>query len=166
MSNESPLTAGTSTLVDTQLNTAGTRGLKRGYGAEVATSNTDVLMHQGVAIIPSTIGAVAAATAAAATAALPATASKVNYLAGFSITGGGATAASVIKATITGIGYTWTIDIAVPAGATLGIAPLIVHLPNPMAATAASAAITLVVPSFGTGNLGVDIAVWGYQSPA
>jgi hypothetical protein len=139
-----------------------TTGIKRGYGAE--TSGGDPLMHQGVALIPATVSAVDQEADSAATAVLPAVASKTNYLAGFAISGSGATAASVVRATITGIGVTWGIDIAVPAGVNLAIAPIIVTLPNPIPASAANTAITLSVPAFGAGNTDVSIAIWGFLS--
>src|SRR5581483_4876765 len=75
------------------------------------------------------------------TATLPATAGKVNYLEGFDISGGGATAASVIEVSITGLnGGTIKYELPIAAGAT---APAFsnptgmysVRFPSPLPAT-------------------------------
>ena len=139
-----------------------TTGIKRAYGSE--SSGGDPLMHQGVALIPAAVSAVDQQADATATAALPAVALKRNYLAGFAISGSGATVAAVVRATITGIGVTWGIDVPVPAGILLGITPIIVALPNPIPASAVNTAITLTVPAFGAGNADVSVAIWGYLS--
>jgi hypothetical protein len=138
-------------------------GIKRGYGSE--TSGGDPLMHQGIAAIPAPAGAVHQVAAATATAAIAAVVDQTGYLAGFSISGGGATGTSRIRATIAGLAIgTMGIDIVVPAGAALAITPIFVTFPNPIPSSAANTAITLSVPSFGTGNLDVSIAIWGYTS--
>src|SRR5947209_2607178 len=60
--------------------------------------------------------------AAAGTATLPAVATQTNWITGFEVTGAGATAASVVQVTVTGCsGGTMTFDVAVPAGANVGI---------------------------------------------
>ena len=137
-------------------------GIKRAYGSE--SSGGDPLMHQGVALIPAAVSAVDQKANATATATLPAVALKRNYLAGFAISGSGATVAAVVRATITGIGVTWGIDVPVPAGILLGITPIIVVLPNPIPASAVNTAITLTVPAFGSGYADVSVAIWGYLS--
>lgn len=90
-------------------------------------------------------------------------AGKTTYVAGFSITGAGATAASVISVTVQGtllgnLNY----KIAVPAGATVGITPLIVNFNPPIPANAANASIILNVPSFGAGNTDAAAVIWGF----
>src|SRR5216684_6728136 len=105
------------------------------------------------AIANAIITASATAIAAAMAPVLPAVAGQTNFITGFQITGGGATAASVIVVTLTGlVGGTRTYDIAVPAGAALGITPLVVEFSEPIPATGPNVAITLNVPSFGVGN--------------
>src|SRR6266849_3293459 len=89
------------------------------------------------------VGAVAAIADAMAPV-LPAVAGQTNFVTGFQITGGGATAASVIVVTLTGlVGGTRTYDIAVPAGAALGITPLVVEFSEPIPSTGPNAAATL-----------------------
>lgn len=101
--------------------------------------------------------------AAAATATLPAVSAKTNYLAGFSITGAGATGASVIAVTITGLlGGTATYNMAIPAGVTLAVAPLLVNFIPPLPASAVNIAIVVSAASFGTGNTNAAAHAWGY----
>ena len=164
MSNPSAISEGGGLKLDVVTNAAGTVGLKRGYDAGTPAGATSPAQHQGVAAMPAAVVAVDQDAAAETVAALPAVASKTNYLTGFAISGGGATSASVVRATITGIGVTWGVDIAVPAGADLGIVPIIVTLPAPIPASAVNTAITLTVPSFGSGNTDVSIAIFGYVS--
>lgn len=88
---------------------------------------------------------------------------KTAYVSGFSITGAGATAASVVGATLTGlIASNHTYKIAVPAGATVGITPLIVTFNPPIPASATNTNIQLSVPSFGAGNTDAAASIWGY----
>jgi hypothetical protein len=120
--------------------------------------------------IPSTIapvtgssGNVAAATATASLAAAP---GFMNYICGFLITGGGATGASIIQPTITGLnGGTMTMSMGIIAGVTLNQPPLNVFLFPCQTATALNTAITLSVPSFGAGNTNATASVWGYRLP-
>jgi len=102
--------------------------------------------------------------AAALTETLPGVAGKTTYLTGFQITGGGATAASNITVTVTGlISGTNSYNITVPAGATVGITPLNVTFPNPISASAVNTAIVVNVPSFGAGNTAAAAAAQGFQ---
>lgn len=102
--------------------------------------------------------------ASAANVTLAGVAAKTTYIAGFQVTGGGATAASIITVTVTGvITGTMSYNIAVPAGATLGITPLIVTFPIPVPASAVNTAIVVNVPSFGTGNTASAVAAQGFQ---
>jgi len=115
------------------------------------------------AIANAIVTASAAAAAAAMAPVLPAVAGQTNFVTGFQITGGGATAASVIVVTLTGlIGGTRTYDIAVPAGVTLGITPLVVEFSEPIPATGPNVAITLNVPSFGAGNTNAAATLEGF----
>src|SRR5437660_8590793 len=75
------------------------------------------------------------------------------YCSGFEVTGGGATGASVVQVTITGLlGGTLTYNIPVPAGVTLGIQPLVVEFCPPIPASAINTNIVLHRASFGRSN--------------
>ena len=111
--------------------------------------------------------------AASATAVLPAAQGKVTYIEGFDITGSGATAASIITVTVTGLNSsigTLSYDVVIPAGATTGIGGtgnpgmIPVRFPTPLPASAANATITVTVPSFGTGNTNACVTAYGFQS--
>lgn len=107
----------------------------------------------------------AAGAAQANNCALPASAGAWTHIQGFVITGAGATGASVVDVTITGLlGGTMTFKLAIPAGATTGIAPLAVNFSRPLPASAANTAITVNVPSFGAGNLHAAASAYGFQS--
>lgn len=105
----------------------------------------------------------AVVTAAVAAATMPAVAAKTNYVTGFEITGGGATAASLIEVVLSGLlGGDTTYVIAVPAGATLGITPLLVNFIPAIPASAVNTAIAITAPSFGAGNTKAMAAIHGY----
>jgi hypothetical protein len=102
----------------------------------------------------------------AASASLQALAGLTTQLWGFSITGGGATAASIVQATITGLigGASLIFEIAVPAGVDSGISPIVVNFPNAIPASGQNVAITLNLPAFGAGNTNAVGNMWGvYQ---
>ena len=111
-------------------------------------------------------GNVAAATANVA---LPAVSGKMNYITGFEITGLGATSQAVITVTLVGLNSgsgttsTMTYLMNIPAtSATTAISPLMVSFEVPMAAYAVNTAITLNVPSFGTGNTNAASCIHGF----
>jgi hypothetical protein len=105
----------------------------------------------------------ATGAAAALAPALAAVSGRMNYITGFQITGAGATAASIIAVTLTGvIGGTITYYLVIPAGATASITPLVVTFPIPLQASATNIAITLNVPSFGTGNTNAAASLQGF----
>ena len=105
-------------------------------------------------------------TSGAATAlntSLPAVVGRTNYICGFIVTGGGATAASVITVSMSGPAVTSGYRIAIPAGATLGIVPLVVTFgDNGIAAAGTNTAISIAVASFGVGNTDAAVTIWGY----
>lgn len=106
----------------------------------------------------------ATGAAAAIAATLPAVAGHTNYLAGFEVTGAGATAASVIAVTVTGVvGGTITYYIAVPAGVTTSITPLVVEFSRPLAASGPNVAIAVNVASFGAGNTSAAVVAHGFR---
>ncbi len=93
---------------------------------------------------------------------LPAVAAKTNYVSGFTVTGGGATAASAITITLSDGTNTLNFMTEIPAGAGLQTQPLIVGFPKPLPATAGITAWTLTVPSFGAGNTAASANIFGY----
>lgn len=101
--------------------------------------------------------------AAVATATLPAVAGRINFLMGFEITGGGATLASLVVATVTGvIGGTQSYIVAPVAGVLLGNAPLLVEFANPLEATGVNVAIVVSCPSLGAGNTNSAVCAHGH----
>lgn len=106
-------------------------------------------------------GNVAAATASAT---IPAPSNgQTAFLTGFEVTGAGATAASVVALTVTGLlGGTATYNVAVPAGATVGLAPLVFEFNPPLSASAANTAIVVSLPSLGAGNTNAAVVAHGY----
>ena len=102
--------------------------------------------------------------AAVATATLAAAASKTTYIAGFSITSSGSTAAAVVSATVTNlITATATFTYTTVAGATLANQSLVVTFDPPIPANAANTTIPVSLPSLGAGNTNATVNAWGYQ---
>lgn len=115
----------------------------------------------GATVLQSSSGNVAAA---AATATLAGAASQTTYLSGLLITGSGATAGSVVNATVTGlIGGTMTINVPVATGATVGNFPIYLDFNPPLPASAANTSIVVSVPSLGAGNTNSAASAWGYR---
>lgn len=119
------------------------------------------------AAMPSTSTAVTSSSgnvaAASAVGTLPAVAGRTNYISGFQITGAGATAASVVVATLVGIiSGTASYVVAVPAGAAVGISPIDVRFTTPVPASAVNTAIVLTLPSLGAGNTNAAVSVQGF----
>ena len=94
---------------------------------------------------------------------LPAVAGKTTYITGFAITGGGATAGSIIAVTVTGLANTLTFYITIPAGAGAGITPLVVDFSTPIPASGPNVPIVVNVPSFGAGNTQAAVTARGFQ---
>lgn len=86
------------------------------------------------------------------------------YISGFEITGGGATAASFILISISGLATTLQYQFFVPAGAAVQAPPLIVTFGTPIRANVVGASITVGVPSFGAGNTNASVSAHGFQS--
>lgn len=112
-------------------------------------------------------GNVAAGTA---TATLPAAAGKVTYIEGFSLTGGGATGASIVTGTITGLPTavgTLSFNVNVLAGATGPLnaqGGLAVNFATPIPASAANTTIVVSFPTLGAGNTNSCVTAWGFQA--
>lgn len=115
----------------------------------------------GAVAVTSSSGNVAATSAVAT---LAGAVGKTTYITGFEITAGGATAAALVVATLTGLlGGAASYIYAAPAGATLGAQPLIVAFPEPIPASAVNTAIVLTLPSLGAGNTNAAVVAHGFQ---
>jgi hypothetical protein len=92
-------------------------------------------------------------------------AGKTTHIAGFHVDGLGATGASGITVTVTGLGVTLSYTVAIPAGATvaLGAGRLVVAFARPIPASAPNTAIVVNVPSFGAGNTVAQAGAYGFQ---
>lgn len=132
-----------------------------------------VAVNNTIAVTPSILPAGAtsksafsgnvAAGAANATIAAPG-AGITTWVTGFEVTGAGATAATVVNVTLTGmLGGTITYTIVVPAGVTTTIEPLIVEFNVPLPASGPNVAVAINVPSFGAGNTNVTSSIHGYS---
>lgn len=106
-------------------------------------------------------------TAAVAAASLPADANQFNYLTGFEITGCGATGASVVDVTLSGLagGISMIFKLVVPAGATTAHAGLSKRFDPPLKGNAKNTAITISCPSLGAGNLHNVAHIFGFKKP-
>jgi hypothetical protein len=114
----------------------------------------------GSTVVGSTSGNVAAASAVAT---LPAVSGKTNYIEGFTITGAGATGASNVVATLTGLlGGTNSYIVTAPAGVTTAIQALTVVFDTARPASAANTAIVVTLPSLGAGNTHACVNAWGF----
>lgn len=116
----------------------------------------------GKAIL-ATSGVVANASAVAT---LAAALNRTNYLAGFEVTGGGATAGSLVAVTVTGLdGGPITYIYAAATGVTVGSTPLIVAFDPPLPASGPNTAIVVTVPAVGPGNTSTVANARGFQTP-
>jgi hypothetical protein len=87
---------------------------------------------------------------------------KVHYVTGFDLSLGGATLASLINVTITGLaGGTLTFVVPVIAGALLG-SVFSVTFPHPIPTSAANIAVVLTVPALGAGSTAANGHLYGY----
>lgn len=115
----------------------------------------------GATPVHASSGNVANAVAAAT---LPGVAGKTTYISGFEITGGGATAAALVQATVAGlIGGTATYIVGVVAGAAVANTPLMVRFDPAIPASAVNTAIAVTVPALGAGNTNSTVVAHGYQ---
>lgn len=129
--------------------------------AFVQVDSTGSEIPFGGTAVAATSGNVANASAAATIAAV---AAKTNYITGLEITFAGATAASVVIATLTGLlGGTQSFICAVPAGAAVGGAPILLKFDPPHPASAVNTAITATLPALGAGNTNACVNIRGIQ---
>lgn len=100
---------------------------------------------------------------ASAVATLAAVADKTNYLSGFTLTAGGATAGACVNATVTGLlGGTKTYTFCTPTGAAAAATPLSVGFVPPLPASAVNTAIVVTLPALGAGNTNAAANAQGY----
>lgn len=98
---------------------------------------------------------------------MPAVPGFINVLLGYDITGTGATAASAIDVTTTGLATDLAQRLSVPAGVTVN-APntaWTVRPPRGRPASGSNVAVSVTVPAFGAGNTGAAINLYGYRVP-
>jgi hypothetical protein len=99
-----------------------------------------------------------------AVATIPAALNLTNYLASVQFSAAGATAASVVVATVTGvIGGPLSYIFTAPAGATLGATPLVLAFDPPLMATGPNVAIVATLPALGAGNTNAATSVSGFR---
>lgn len=122
-----------------------------------------------VGILPAPIGStpVAASSAnqanASAVALLNGVVGKTTYLSEVVINVGGATAASQVILTITGLlGGTMNIPINVQAG-NIANAPIQLSFANPLPASAVNTSITVTLPALGAGSTAASVTASGFQ---
>jgi hypothetical protein len=102
---------------------------------------------------------------AAATATINGVAGRTAYLTGFTVTGSGATAASLVTVTVSNIvssGGSSSFYLGVPAGTTSAITPLQVNFPMPIPATAVNTPIAVSAGAFGSGSTNATVVAYGY----
>jgi hypothetical protein len=85
------------------------------------------------------------------------------FIAGFNVTGGGATAGSIVLVTVTGaVGGTQTYSLTVPTGVTTGIEPLDVVFDPPSPEATPGGGITVSLPALGSRNTNACVNAWGF----
>lgn len=101
-----------------------------------------------------------------ATATIASTGSIVAWLYGFDVYSSGATGASVVLVTVTGLraSATLTFPLAVSVGAAVQNAPLSLRFNPPLMAQSAGTPIVVTVPALGAGNLHCAANVYGYRT--
>lgn len=100
--------------------------------------------------------------AAAAVATLAAANNERAALAGFELSGNGATAGSTVEVTVAGvIDGPITFQLAVPAGATVPVS-MSKQFNPPLVGAADGTDIVVTAPSLGAGNLKNQVYAWGY----
>lgn len=123
-------------------------------------------VQQNNDITPVVANASTATGNAALTASINPGTGQTAYAEGFDLEGAGATAASVIEVSITGLnGGTVKREYVIPAGATTAAFPnggIQVRFPEPLPATGPGVEITISVPAFGSGNTNAAVTLYGF----
>ena len=130
----------------------------------------DVSIVGNAGQLPIPVGAIAVAASnvganSIITVNLPAAAGKTTYISGLQITAAGATAASVVQATVylAGSAVTMYYVYAVPAGTTALGPTVVLTFPNPVSAGAVNAVVQIILPALGSGNTNAAVSAQGYQ---
>jgi len=124
---------------------------------------TDVAGYPTTATVLQVSSGVVSAAPAVAT--LPGSLGVTAYLTGFDISGAGATGAGVVVATIAGLrGGARTIVVAVPAGVTAALPPVVQRFDPPLVAAGENTAIVITVPSLGVGNTHACVNAQGFAA--
>lgn len=142
-------------------------GIADNSGNNTASAFVTLVGNGGNPLVPAGATNVAASSGnvanATATATMPAVAGKTNYVAGFSITGGGATAAALVTATLSGIaGGPLSYTFGAPLGVAVEASPILVEFATPIPASAVNTAISISLPALGTGNTNAAVNIHGY----
>jgi hypothetical protein len=115
------------------------------------------------AVTQQVVSAAGAAQSNAAT--LTGAAGRVTYLEGFDVTGGGATGASIVEISTTGLANNLKFEMNVAAGATAAVnaqGGLFIRFPTPIPSSATNTNIVVTLPSLGSGNTNASITVYGF----
>ena len=118
-----------------------------------------------MALVPATVVSKSASNTTSGTLAATLANDGANfwYVSGFEITIGGATAGSIIAATLAGVqGGTITYNLAVPTGVTTGLV-FSREFNSVLAGVSQSTDITLALPATGAGSTGASICLHGYK---
>lgn len=100
---------------------------------------------------------------AVAAATIPAVAGKTAYVAGFDISGTGATVGAAVSATLAGIlGGTATYTVVAATGAAVANQVVAIRFDPPFPASAVNTAITLSCPALGAGNTNNSANIYGF----
>lgn len=137
------------------------------YGKNTAAADTNVSVDSGGAVRVSLQGNQTPVTGSAAvaantsnSAALPAVASKTNYVTGFSVTTQGGTGAAAGAVTLTGV-ITGTMTFEAGAAANNPV-QMFVTFPAPIPASAVNTAITVNVPTLGANTGAAACTIYGF----
>lgn len=100
---------------------------------------------------------------ASAAATLTGTATTTVYIAGFEVTGAGATAGAVVSVTVAGLlGGSRIFTYTFATGVAVGNAPLVVAFNPPLPASAVNTAISVTCPAGGAGNTNNTVVAHGF----
>ena len=117
---------------------------------------------RGYDYVNASSGNVANATASAT---LAGVSNLTNWITGFEITNGGATAGACVTATVAGlVGGTESYTVCAPAGAGVAATPLLVQYTSPVPASGPGVAITVSLPPLGAGDTNTTVNLHGYRA--
>lgn len=130
--------------------------------AELVTTVSKGTYHPSVTPLIAGSGNVANASAAAT---LTGTSTTTVYIAGFEVTGSGATAALPVTVTVAGLlGGTRSYTYSFAAGVLVGNTPLLVQFIPPLPASAVNTAIVVTCPASGAGGTNNTVVAHGFYA--